>query len=107
MRAERNPLGILQVFTDLGEHRAILFRHRVSDGIRQIQDSCARFHRSPAHLAKEIDVGSPGILGRELHLTDMLPAVTNHRADSFESLLTSHLQLDAKVYIGSREKNMQ
>src|SRR5438034_4427856 len=48
--------SILQVFTDLGEHRAILFRHRVSNGIRQNQDSCARSEEHTSELQSHSDL---------------------------------------------------
>src|SRR6202521_2214364 len=107
MRAERNALRIPQVFTDSGEHRSVLFRHRISHRVRQIQDRCARIHRHTAYLAQKIDIGSPGILGGELHFPHMLPTVANHRADGFERLLPGHVQLHTKVQIGGREEDMQ
>ncbi len=107
MRAQRDAVWIAQVFAHSREHRAILFRHRISHGIRQIQYRCAGIHRYAAYLAQEIDIRPSGIFGGELHLSHVLPAVPDHGGDCFQCLLAGHVQLYAKVQIGCREENMQ
>jgi len=107
MRAERNSLRIPRYFANSSEHCSVFFRQRISHGVRQIQDRCARIYRHTAHLAQKIDVRSPSILGGELHFAHMLPAVANHRADGFERLLPGHVQLHTKVQIGGCEEDME
>src|SRR6267143_487648 len=96
-----------KVFANSSEHCSVFFRHRISHGVRQIQDRCARIYRHTAHLTQKIDVRSPSILGGELHFAHMLPAVANHRADGFERLLPGHVQLHTKVQIGGCEEDME
>ena len=73
------PCCVAEVFANATEHVAILFRDGVADGVRQIQNCCAGFHRRSANLAKIIDFGSAGVFGGKFHFADMLAAVTNHR----------------------------
>ena len=107
MSAERNAVGIAEVFADLGEHRTVFFRHRVPHRVGQIQYGRARLHSGAADLAKKVDVGSSGVFGGEFHFAHVLAAMANHRGDGFERLLASHVQLYAKVQIGGGEKNVQ
>src|SRR5258707_10152255 len=94
-------------YSDLGEHRSVLFRHRVSHSVRQVQDRRTCIHGHAAHLAKKAHVRPPRILGRELHFAHMLTSIANHRPDGFQRLLPGHLQLHAKMQIRRRQKNMQ
>src|SRR6267378_3513614 len=76
MRAERYAIWIAEVFTHFGEHRAIFFRHCITNCIGQIQNCRAGIHSGAAHLAKEVDVGSSGVFGGEFHFAHVLATIT-------------------------------
>src|ERR1700687_3139700 len=99
MRAEGNSLRVIEEIAHLSEHCTVLFRYRVSDSVRQIEDGCSRVDGHAADLAKKIDIRTSCILGRELHFTHTLPPVADHRANGFKRLLTRHVQLHAEMQI--------
>jgi hypothetical protein len=105
--AESNARRVAQVFAHAPEHRAVLFRDRITYCIRQIQNSGAGIDRHATNLAKKVNVRAPSILGGELDFLNMLPSKTYHRADGFQGLLTRDIQLRVKVQVRGREKNVQ
>ncbi len=97
--AESNARRVTQVFAHAPEHRAVLFRNRVTHSVRQIQNGGAGIDRHAVRAA--------GIFGGELDFAHMLPSKTYHRADGFQRLLARDIQLRVKVQVRGREKNVQ
>src|SRR5260370_7711170 len=105
--AESNARRVTQGFAHAPEHRAVLFRNRVTHSVRQIQNGSAGINRHAANLAKKINVRAAGILGGELDFAHTLPSKTYHRADGFQRFLARDVQLRVKVQAGGSAKNIQ
>src|SRR5579872_564927 len=107
MRTQSNPLRIIQMRAHLLKHRAIFVRHRVTDGVRQVQHGSPRIHRHLAYLAQKPNIRPPRILRRKLHFPHAVPSQPNHRPNRVQRLLPRHIQFHAQVQIRSRQKNVQ
>ena len=106
MRAQGDVPGIAEVLADLQKHRAVLFRHGVSDGVRQIQHGGAVFNGNLASLAEKLNLGSAGVFGGKFDLFDIITRQLNHGADGFERLLARQTQLSLQVQIRRGEKHV-
>ena len=80
-------------FTDGPDALGPLRRGGESDGVGDVQRSCARIHRGLQHVAHEIEVGPRGVLGTELHILGVLAGPTHRRGGLGQHLVRTHLEL--------------
>ena len=107
MGTQRNSLRITQKLANAAKHFAIFFGHSVAHRVWQIQNCSSGIDSGLADLTEIVDIGAAGVFGGKFHLSDLLPAVTNHRADGFKSLFARHVQLHLQVKVRGGKENMQ
>ena len=86
--------------------RRVLVRHRVPDGVGDVDRCRALVDRDLAHLGRELDVGAGRVHRRELDVVDVLLGVRDRRPRLSLDVLARGLELVLDVYVGGRDERV-
>ena len=88
------------------QERGVLVRHRVADGVRDVDRGRALLDRGRQHLGRELDVGAGGVHRAELDVLDERAGVRDRRAGLAQHVLARGLQLVADVDVARGDERV-
>ena len=91
---------------ELLEHRLVLVRHRVADGVGHVDRGRALVDRDLDHLGHELDVGARAVLGRELDVVGVLLRVGDGGAGLALHVLLGRLELALDVDVARGDEGV-
>ncbi len=91
---------------ELLEHRRVLVRHRVADGVGHVDRGRALVERDLDHLGHELHVRARAVLGRELHVVGVLARVRHGGARLALHVLARRLELALDVDVAGRDEGV-
>ncbi len=104
---ERYRIDAAHVLAQVAEQLPEFVGHRVADRIRDVDGGRAGLDRRLDHLRQEVQLGTRGILGRELHVLAQLARDLHAFDCPPHDLLLRHVQLELPVDGAGGEEHVQ
>src|SRR5713101_788358 len=91
----------------MGDGGGELGRHRVANGVGNVDRARPGVDRPLDHFAEKIRLGPGGVLGREFEVVEALPPVTDRLRSRPDYLLLGQLELELTVDRAGGEKDVE
>ena len=106
VHGDDHVLGTGRVLDDAGDKRAELVRHRVTDGVRDVERGGAGLDDGGEHLVEKFRVAAAGVLRRELDIRAQRARIGDHLDGLGGHLLARHAELVLEVEVAGREEGV-
>ena len=92
---------------DVAEHRGVLGRHGVADGVGEVDRSRALPNGQLGHPAEKVGIGAARVFGGELDVVGVLSRLADGRAGELQHVLAGRLELFPDVEVGRRDEDVK